>query len=230
VLGFGLAALDANNDGKLDLAQANGHTNDYLPTTPYAMPAQLFLGNGAGKLYDVSSKAGAPWPVLRLARGLATGDFDNDGRVDVLVVSVKAPLALFRNGGAEQSGHAHDSSGHFLTLQLEGTASNRDGVGSRVLVTVCGRKQVTERFGGGSYLSASDRRLHFGLGPAQRADRITVQWLSGQVDEYKDLRADTGYLLREGCVAPQLLPGFAAPMPAPQSGRYCEGAAASSGE
>ena len=70
--GFGLAAFDANNDGTLDLAQANGHTNDDLPATPHAMAAQLFLGDGTGKLRDVSAEAGAPWNVLRA--GTRTGD------------------------------------------------------------------------------------------------------------------------------------------------------------
>ncbi len=128
VRGFGLAAFDANNDGALDLAQANGHTNDYLPAMPYAMAAQVFLGDGTGKLRDVSSKAGEPWNVLRLARGLATGDFDNDGRVDLLIVAENAPLALFHNGGSEQTGSARISPGHFVTILLEGTDSNRDGV------------------------------------------------------------------------------------------------------
>ncbi len=210
VLGFGLAALDANNDGNLDLAQANGHTNDYLPTTPYAMPAQLFLGDGAGKLRDVSSKAGAPWSVLRLARGLATGDFDNDGRIDVLMVSGNEPLALFHNGGGEKPTPSQAPIGHFVTILLEGTASNRDGVGARVALTVAGRGRIAQRFGGGSYLSASDRRLHFGLGTARKADRIAVKWPKGRVDVYNDLQADTGYLLREGETTARILPGFPA--------------------
>ncbi len=207
VLGFGLVALDANNDGCLDLAQANGHTNDYQPTTPYAMPAQLFLGDGAGKLFDVSDRAGPPWLPLRLGRGLAAGDLDNDGNCDLLLVSENAPLALFAN---RSSLPARDqaSRSHFLTLALEGTASNRDGVGSRVAVTVSGRTQVATRLGGGSYLSASDHRLHFGLGSARSVDRIEVRWPSGRVDRHVGLAADTGYRLREGDSKPVGLPGF----------------------
>ena len=208
VRGFGLVAFDANNDGKLDLAQANGHTIDNLPATPYAMAAQIFLGDGTGKLRDVSSKAGAPWNVLRLARGLAAGDFDNDGRVDLLVVTENEPLALFHNGAGEQTGSARVSHGHFVTILLEGTASNRDGSGARVALTAQRMNHVLERTGGGSYLSASDGRLHFGLGRAETVDRIAVKWPTGRVDVYKELKADTGYLLREGDLTPKTLPGF----------------------
>jgi tetratricopeptide (TPR) repeat protein len=200
VLGFGLAALDANNDGRLDLAQANGHVEDRRPTNPYMMPAQLFLGEAAGRLIDVSDRAGPPWQVPRLGRGLAAGDIDNDGRVDLLIVAQDLPLALFRNRAA--------SPNHFLTLGLEGTTSNRDAVGARVAVTVAGRTQVAARFGGGSYLSANDPRLHFGLGTAQMADRVEVTWPSGHRDCYRGLGADTGYRLIEGTPTPRPMPGF----------------------
>jgi tetratricopeptide (TPR) repeat protein len=210
VLGFGLAALDANNDGHLDLAQANGHVGDYRPANPYAMTAQLFLGDGAGKLFDVSDRAGPPWRVLRLARGLATGDFDNDGRIDILLVCENAPLALLRNRAAPQDQKLTAAGGHFLMLKLEGSGSNRDAVGARVAVTVAGRTQVTERFGGGSYLSASDGRLHFGLGPATKVDRVEVTWPSGRRDRYHGRAADAGYRLREGDPEPKPLAGFPA--------------------
>ncbi len=200
MLGFGLAALDANNDGRPDLVQANGHVGDFLPSTPYAMPAQLFLGNGAGEFIDASQQAGSPWSVPRLGRGLAVGDVDNDGRTDVLIVSENAPLAEFHNQSK--------LSNHSLTLMLEGTKSNRDAVGARVTVTVAARTQVAVRLGGGSYLSTSDPRLHFGLGSATKAERIDVAWPSGRHDSFLDLAADTGYHLREGNPKPQPLRGF----------------------
>ncbi len=208
MLGFGLAALDANNDGFLDLTQANGHVGDYRPANPYAMTPQLFLGDGAGKLFDVSSRAGPPWQIPRLARGLAVGDFDNDGRTDVLLVSENTPLVLLANQAATLGGDAPGAGAHFLTLALEGTVSNRDGVGARLTVTAAGRNQVTERFGGGSYLSSSDQRIHFGLGAASKVDDVEITWPSGRRDHFRGLAADTGYRLREGDAQPRALAGF----------------------
>jgi enediyne biosynthesis protein E4 len=207
VLGFGLVALDANNDGKLDLAQSNGHVADFRPSTPYAMPAQLFLGDGAGKLSDVSARAGPPWTVPRLGRGATAGDFDNDGRVDLLMVVENDPVVFYHN--------QTPSPGHFLTLILEGTSSNRDAVGARVAVTCAGQTRVAARFGGGSYMSALDHRLHFGLGPARTVERVEVTWPSGKRDNYHGLAADTGYHLREGDPTPKPLRGFRALLPAP---------------
>jgi hypothetical protein len=211
VLGFGLAALDANNDGVLDLAQANGHIGDYRPASPYAMPAQLFLGDGTGKLLDVSDHAGPTWGVLRLARGLAIGDLDNDGRIDIVLVSQHAPLELLLNQPASRNQDSAALEAHFLTVQLEGSASNRDAVGAKLTVTAAGRSQVAQRFGGGSYLSASDPRLHFGLGSSRIVDQLEVVWPSGRHDRFERLPADTGYRIREGDPAPMPLAGFRSP-------------------
>ncbi|QDV37651.1 FG-GAP-like repeat-containing protein [Tautonia plasticadhaerens] len=201
-LGFGVAALDANNDGRLDLVQANGHVSDFSPAFPYEMTAQLLLGDATGRFRDASRRAGPPWQVPRLGRGLAVGDMDNDGRMDVLVVGQGAPLALLVN-------QPTPAAGRFLTLALEGVASNRDGVGARVTVSAGGRDRVAARFGGGSYLSASDPRLHFGLGAERRVDRVEVRWPSGRRDTYEGLTAGTGYRLREGDPTPEPLAGFA---------------------
>jgi hypothetical protein len=98
-----------------------------------------------------------------------------------------------------------------MVLALEGTASNRDAVGARVAVTASGRTQVAVRYGGGSYLSAGDPRLHFGLGPAQMADRVEVRWPSGRSDCYRNVAADAGYRIVEGATAPAPLVEFANP-------------------
>jgi hypothetical protein len=199
LLGFGTAFIDVDNDGRLDLATANGHVNDYRPATAYAMPAQLFRGGAEGRLVDATGTAGAAWSVPRVGRGLAAGDVDNDGRLDLLIVSQGAPLAYLHN---------RTEGGHWVTLRLEGRATNRDAVGARVVVESGGRRQVAWRIGGGSYLSASDPRLHFGLGTAGRVDAVEVTWPSGRVDRYRNLPVDTGYWLREGDSEPGALAGF----------------------
>ncbi|WP_435008291.1 FG-GAP-like repeat-containing protein [Tundrisphaera lichenicola] len=203
LLGFGIAAFDAANDGRIDLTIANGNVNDFRPLYPNAMPARLYEGRPGGRLVDVSDRAGTPWAELRLGRGLAAGDLDNDGRVDFVAIDQNEPLAFFRN--------RTERAGHFATFQLEGTASNRDGVGARVVVTTPdGRRQVAQRLGGGSYLSASDGRLHFGLGASATIGSVEVRWPSGRLDLWKDLAGDTGYRLREGEPIPKPLAGFRA--------------------
>ena len=198
--GFGIAVLDSANDGRSDVAIANGHVNDFRPLYPFAMPARLFEGRPGGVLTDVSEQSGHPWTVPRLGRGLAAGDLDNDGRVDLLLMAQDEPLAYFHNR-TEPAGHA-------VTFRIEGTESNRDGVGARVIVVAGEHRQVAQRLGGGSYLSASDGRLHFGLGAAVLVQSVEVRWPSGRIDRWKDLAVDTGYLLREGDPTPRPLPGF----------------------
>ena len=126
-----------------------------------------------------------------------------------MIVAQNAPLALFRNGGGEPDRIGGSLARPFRDdLGSREPPSNRDGVGARVALTALGKTQVLERTGGGSYLSASDGRLHFGLGKAEKVDRIAVKWPTGRVDVYKDLQADTGYLLREGDLTARNLRGF----------------------
>ncbi len=134
-----------------------------------------------------------------MGRGLAVGDLDNDGREDVLILSHNQPLAYLHN---------RTRGGRFLTLRLAGRASNRDAVGAKVAVLAGGRRRVAWRVGGGSYQSAADPRIHFGLGEADRIEAVEVTWPSGHVDRYQGLRTNTGYLLREGEDRPKPLAGF----------------------
>ena len=140
-----------------------------------------------------SRGSGAAWPA---------GDLDNDGRIDLLLLAQDVPLAYFHN---------RSKAGHFVTLRLEGGASNRDAIGTRVTVTAGGRRQSAWRFGGGSYQSSSDPRLHIGLGDATRIESLEVAWPSGKVDRFGPLAADTGYLVREGKSEVMPLPGFTPP-------------------
>jgi tetratricopeptide (TPR) repeat protein len=222
LLGFGMAMADVTNRGRLDVMITYGHVNDNRPYYLYAMPARLYQARTEGgfRLVDVSETAGLPWQVQRVGRGLAAGDLDNDGRIDALILAQNEPLAYFHNHTANP--------GHFVTFGLVGTRSNRDGVGARVTVTANGRTQVAWRSGGGSYQSANDPRLHFGLGTASRVETVEVLWPSGRVDRWKDLSADLGYRLVEGRTEAAPLPGFAhtkaARRPAPrQSGRPAGG-------
>jgi tetratricopeptide (TPR) repeat protein len=198
-LGFGAVIADFNNDRRNDLLTANGHL-DQIPDIPYKMPLQLFAGQADGTLRDVTDRAGEAARRPRLGRGLALGDLDNDGRLDAVVIDQNAPVALLRN--------TSEGAGHWVTLALQATATNRDAVGAVVALVAGGGRQVDQRIGGGSYLSASDPRLHFGLGGAERVESVEVTWPSGRVDRFGPLDPDKGYRLREGAGEAEPLAGF----------------------
>jgi tetratricopeptide (TPR) repeat protein len=190
LLGFGIAFLDVDNDGWLDVLSANGHILDGRPRYPWDMPLQLLLGSPGGRLTDVSESSGEPFRPLHLGRGLAFGDLDNDGLEDALVVAQNEPLIYLHNRTSVKR--------HYIRFCLEGTKSNRDAIGARVTISCAGRDRIGLRIGGGSYQSSSDPRIHFGLGEATGVDRVEVRWPSGRVDRHPGLAADRDHLLREG--------------------------------
>jgi len=184
--GFGVRFIDYDNDGRRDLFMANGHVLDniqlYHAETRYAEPKLMFHNAGAGLFEDVSGQLGPDLLLPRVSRGVAIGDFDNDGDLDILVSNNGQPPQLLRNDGG--------SSNHWLQLFLIGTRSNRDAVGARVRVTAGDLVLYDERKGGMSYQSAQDPRLHFGLGQCSAIDQIEIKWPSGGLTKLTNLKAD----------------------------------------
>ncbi len=193
-LGWGVGFVDADNDGRLDLFVANGHVYPEVDRhgvgSRYAQRNQIFRLERAGRFRDAGAQAGPGLLVEKSSRGAAFGDYDNDGDLDVLVANMNDRPTLLRNDTT--------GGGHGVTVRLVGTASNRDGLGARVTIDAGGGRQVREVQSGGSYLSHSDTRAHFGLGEAARVDRIEIRWPSGRVDTATGLAGDRFYLAREG--------------------------------
>jgi hypothetical protein len=191
--GFGTVALDVDNDGRLDLFVANGHVDDQpWANIPMAQTAQLFLGRDRGRFEWAGPEVSPYFARPVVGRGVAAGDLDNDGRVDLVVVHRDAPAALLRNV---------TRGGHWLGLRLRGTRSGHSPVGARVVCRAGGRTQVRWLTSGTSYLSSSDSRLWFGLGPSQKAEHLEVRWPSGTVQSWSDVTADRILDLREGADA-----------------------------
>ena len=199
-LGFGCVFFDADLDGRLDVAVANGHVNrnsQKLYGAPFGQEPQLFLGTGGGRFRDVSNQAGPYFRTPVVGRGLAWADYNNDGLPDLAFSHNGGPVALLRN--------RTETANAWLRLELigDGTKSNRNAIGARVEVESAGSKQVRFVNGGGSYLSASDRRLLVGLGAADRAGRVTVTWPSGKEQVFKDLAGRKWWRLHEGREEPE---------------------------
>jgi len=159
------------------------------------MPIQLLLQDERGRLVDRSTTAGDVFQVPRLGRGLALGDLDNDGLQDVLLLALDSPLTYLHN--------VSPRAGHWLQFALEGAGKNRDAIGARVTVTLQGRSWTSWRVGGGSYASASDPRLSFGLGDAHGPASIEIAWPSGKIEHHTGLEIDAMYRVSEGMKTPQ---------------------------
>jgi enediyne biosynthesis protein E4 len=190
--GFGARFFDYNNDGLMDLFVLNGHPfepiNKIFRETTYAEPPFLFENTGQG-FRNVAPEHGAALKKLYAGRGLAVGDFDNDGDSDLLLMNVGEPPVLLRNDGGNRN--------HWLGIKLIGTRSNRDGVGAKVTVLVGGTRRTKQRLGGTSYCSASDQRLLFGLGAITKLTEIQVRWPSGQLSVLKDVSANQYLTIKE---------------------------------
>ncbi len=182
---FGAKWLDIDNDGWLDIVLANGHVQDNIhqidQSSTYREPS-LLLHNRQGKQFvDISASCGPALSQRIVGRGLAIGDYDNDGKMDILIVNSEGAPLLLHNESV--------SVGHWLQLKLQGKHCNRDGLGASVLFEAEGRKMLRMCHTDGSYMSASDPRVHCGLGSAVSA-KATVTWPDGSVQELGELQAD----------------------------------------
>jgi len=184
-LGFGCAFADMNLDGWLDLIAVNGHIDEAVRNVNhnhgYAQAPHLFLRDGKGKFRDAAVEAGQAFAAPKVARGLALGDFDGDGDVDILITTNQGPAHLYRNDAP--------SGNRSLRMHLVGTKSNRDAVGAVVRLTTADGTQMRMVKTGSSYLSQSELTLTFGLGRRTQADRCLVEWPSGVTQEFRNLQA-----------------------------------------
>jgi hypothetical protein len=193
-LGFGAVFFDPDLDGDLDFAQANGHVyhNAEQMGQTFAQEAQLFLNDGSANFRDISQQAGDFFTQRYVGRGLAWADYDNDGKPDLAFSNNAGPVMLLRNATLTEH--------RWLGLELigDGKKSNRNAVGARVEVEAGGKKLVRFINGGGSYLSANNRRLLVGLGKAEKPDKVTIRWPSGRTQEIKDLAVGKWRRVQEG--------------------------------
>jgi hypothetical protein len=183
--GWGLRLIDYDNDGWKDLLIAQGHDLDTIeltsPQLRYREPMLLARNTGHG-FVDVSAASGGIFHEAWAGRGLATGDLDNDGRIDAVVSTNDGPAHVIHNETKTDN--------HWLTLKLVGHKSNRDAIGAVVKMVTSKGAQYATVTTASSYLSSSDKRVHFGLGPAAVAGAIEIRWPSGIDQSLKDVRAD----------------------------------------
>jgi hypothetical protein len=201
LLGWGVGFFDMDNDGWPDILMSNGHVYPEVDNSKtdlkYAEHKYLYRNLRNGRFEEVTDKGGPGILEKAPARGCAFGDYDNDGDIDIVVNCINAPPQLLRCDSTLNR--------NWIKVKLVGKKSNRSGIGSRVTVTATTSSdgtrplvQMDELRSGGSYFSQNDLRLHFGLDQAKQVDLVEVRWLSGQIDQFRNLDANRLYVLQEG--------------------------------
>lgn len=184
--GWGVRFMDYDNDGWKDLFVVQSHVMDTIqvnePHLRYRESPLLLWNEKGRKFVDVSAQSGEVFQQQWAARGMAIGDIDNDGKVDVVVTENDGPAWVLRNDTP--------TGNHWITLKLVGVKSNRDGIGSRIKITTTAGDQHATVTTASSYQSSSDKRVHFGLGPASAVIQVEIRWPSGCIQVLKNLQAD----------------------------------------
>ena len=193
LLGWGIAFIDVDEDGWPDLVIANGHVYPEIDQSKvgetYRQKTLLYRNLGNGKFADVTASAGPAFASVRPSRGLAIGDIDGDGRPEILIVNMNDRPALLKNVGPRQNA---------IAIQLTGTRSNRSAIGARCTIEAGGRKQMADVVSGGSYYSQSALTLYFGVGKAERIDRLEVRWPDGGKQVWPALGVNRTLHITEG--------------------------------
>ena len=191
-VGWGTDLFDYDNDGDLDIFVANGHTFQYLDNYDLLIPQkdQFFRYDGDGIFTDVSAATGVAALPYRVGRGVAFGDYDNDGDVDFFIINNHGPAVLLRNEGGNRN--------NWLHVKLIGTKGNRDAVGARIRLKAGDRIQLREINAGASYLSFNSLIAEFGLGRATTVDWIEVIWLGGNTERFTGVGVNQRVVLTEG--------------------------------
>jgi enediyne biosynthesis protein E4 len=196
-VGFGTGFFDLDNDGWPDLMISNGHVIHHPRNGRKEQRPVLLHNEGNGRFRDITVQGGAYFQMEHLARGVAVGDLDNDGRPDLVISHVDEPVVVLRNVTGEPGPRAH-----WLGVELA-ARDHRDLVGARVVLEGAGRRLLRFAKGGGSYMSSGDRRLLFGLGTTQEVGKITVEWPSGEprVQSFSGVGIDQYWRLEQGAAA-----------------------------
>ncbi len=183
-IGWGTALFDYDNDGDLDIFVTNGSTFQELENPEVLIPQvdALFSNNGDGTFTDVSESTGITALPIRVGRGAAFGDYDNDGDVDIFIVNNHAPPTLLRNDGGNRN--------NWLHVELVGVEGNRNAVGAKIQLKTADRSQVREIYAGESYMSSNSFIAEFGVGDATQIETLQVTWLTGETQALHNIPAN----------------------------------------